>query len=443
MSLLVSYIPEGHIGDPLLAEVVRSESCQEVIDAACEMWTHHLPPEYRVANRRLARQIQRANGVQQWVTLQAQRFVDLVRNGEEFELRLQIECFPIVSSPAGSCQHRDESASGQDTSSRDMSSTYSVNQGSRGTTNLPNNSVTEPLQPTALLLTPDSGLRVPVTDRGPASPTSPTNPTSPRSPTTPTTPISPTITFSVSRSTDPPAVFRNGTAALLAGKCTDACAHFQQAANEFHERGDVRGEADCLLQFGISCQHLKDSVPARSHLVAARTMYESLGAECRREQLQCSRYVGRIEEDTGNHQLALNTYQELIRTTDREGFTTEHAWCLCYLGHLYNQTERYDEALRVLTNVINACRETPSHEIEGFATEESGYAAERQGHPQMAMNCYERALQIFKMHGGGKWIANENRVKRRIDQLNPGSPSLGVSRRWSISTRLLSRSSSR
>ncbi|KAG8695789.1 hypothetical protein FRC08_007561 [Ceratobasidium sp. 394] len=401
------------------------------------MWTHHLPPEYRVANRRLARQIQRANGVEQWVTLQPQRFVDLVRNGEELELRLQIECFPIVSSPAGSCQYRDESTPGQDTPSRDMSSTYGANQGSH---DLLNNPVTEPLQPKALLLTPDSGPRVPVTDRGPASPTSPIITTSPRSF---TTPISPTIPFSISRSTDPPAVFRNGTAALLAGKYTDACAHFQQAANESHERGDVRGEADCLLQFGISCQHLKDSVPARSHLVAAQTMYESLGAECRREQLQCSRYVGRIEEDTGNHQLALNTYQELIRTTDREGFTTEHAWCLCYLGHLYNQTERYDEALRVLTNVINACRETPSHEIEAFATEESGYAAERQGHPQMAMNCYERALQMFRTHGGGKWIANENRVKRRINQLNTGSPSLGVSRRWSISTRLLSRSSSR
>ncbi|KAG8716585.1 hypothetical protein FRC08_009208 [Ceratobasidium sp. 394] len=441
MSLLVSYIPEGHLGDPLLAEIMRSESYQEVIDAACEMWTHQLPPEHRVSNRRLACQIQRATGIQQWVTLQPQRFVDLMRNGGEgeIELRLQIECFPNASSPTNSHRHRDESTS-VDTSSRDMSSMHSVNLGPHGTSNLSNNAVADSLQPAAFPLTPDSGSGVPIPAQRPASPTSPTNATGPLSPTSPT---SLTSAFSTPKSINSPVVFRSGVTALLSGKYTDACTYFQQAANEFHERGDIRGEADCLRQFGISCRNSKDYVAARSHLLAARTMYESIGAECRQEQLRCSRHIGRVEEDSGNHQLALNIYQELIQTTHQEGLTTQHAWCLCYLGHLYNRAERYDEALEVLKDVINACRDTPSPEVEGFATEESGYTAERQGHLQMAMNCYERALQVFKMHGEGKWIANESRVKKRIDQLNTGSTLLGVSRRWSIGARFLNRSSSR
>jgi hypothetical protein len=79
---------------------------QEVIGAACEMWTHHLPPEHRIASRRLARQIQRANGNHVWVTLQPQRFVDLVRNGpvDDLELRLQIEC-TTPPSPIHERQH--------------------------------------------------------------------------------------------------------------------------------------------------------------------------------------------------------------------------------------------------------------------------------------------------------------------------------------------------
>ncbi|KAG8738465.1 hypothetical protein FRC10_006811 [Ceratobasidium sp. 414] len=436
MSLLVSYIPEGHPGDPLLTEI-------EVVDAACEMWTHHLPPEYRVASRRLARQIQRANGIQQWVTLQPQRFVDLVRKGgeEEIELRLQIECLPYTSSPTDSCMPRDEQTSALDTSSQDLSSTHSVNAGPRGATNLSNNPATDSLQPIASLRTPDLEPGAPISERGPASPVSPINPTGPRRLTSPLGPLSPIGAFSAPRSINPPAACRSGTTALLAGKYTDACAYFQQAANEFHERRDVRGEADCLRQLGMSCRYLEDYVPARSHLVAARTMYESLGAECREEQLRCRRHIGRVEEDSGNYQLARNIYQELIQITAKERFTIQRAWCLCYLGHLYNRTQRYDEALRALKDVINACQETPSPEVEGFAIEESGYTAERQGHPQMAMSCYEKALQIFKTHGKGK--ANESRVKERIDQLNGGSPMLGVSRRWTIGARLLNRTSSR
>ncbi|KAG8715820.1 hypothetical protein FRC08_010145, partial [Ceratobasidium sp. 394] len=48
-----------------------------------------------IVSCRLARQIRRANGIPQWVVLQPQRFVDLMReqsgSNEQLELRLQIE----------------------------------------------------------------------------------------------------------------------------------------------------------------------------------------------------------------------------------------------------------------------------------------------------------------------------------------------------------------
>ncbi|KAG9107111.1 hypothetical protein FRC07_008691, partial [Ceratobasidium sp. 392] len=101
--------------------------------------------------------------------------------------------------------------------------------------------------------------------------------------------------------------------------------------------------------------------------------------------------------------------------------------------------ELYFEARNILKDVVNTSREIQDPEIEAFATEECGYTAERQGFPQLAMECYQRALGIFKEHGEGKWIANENRVKRRMELLSGGHPILfnvRVPKKRSIGARL-------
>jgi len=186
----------------------------------------------------------------------------------------------------------------------------------------------------------------------------------------------------------------------------------------------------------MTCRHLKDYAGARLHLSGARRIYETLGDSCRQEQVQCDRHLARVEEDNGNNQAALVAYQELIRVTEREGLVTQHAWCTYYLAHHYNRMNRHEEALSLLKDAIKISREIHDPEIEAFATEDNGYAAERQGHPQLAMDCYEQALGLFKTCGQGKWVGNETRVKKRMDQLRSGFPSLlstrARSRRWSL-----------
>ncbi|QRV97674.1 hypothetical protein RhiJN_25693 [Ceratobasidium sp. AG-Ba] len=233
--------------------------------------------------------------------------------------------------------------------------------------------------------------------------------------------------------------FDKGLAAFLAGRHTEAQSRFQLAASEFHDRGDFRGEADSLLHLGISFRHSKDFVTARSSLLAARSMYTSFGSEYRAEQLQCARHLARVEEDRGNRHQALVAYQELLPITEREGFVTQHFWCLYYLGHLYNRIKMYKEAANVLKDVVNKSREIWDGEMEGFATEELGYTAESQRHPQLAMSCYEKALQIFNMNGEGRWVESERRVKKRMDQLRHGYPELlrvGDTWGWSIDAKM-------
>ncbi|KAG9102865.1 hypothetical protein FRC06_000929 [Ceratobasidium sp. 370] len=392
------------------------------------MWPHHLPPESNVVGRYLARQIQCAGG-SRWATLHPQRFVELVRKGDAdgLELRLQLEYGFASTSLVG------EIGTNKPAVKKPLNlPTPSCTPGlppqgpNYGFYNTPSGSssffsesihlLTVDLSPqSAIVPPPDLILSSPMVRIGPSPDLKPSS---------------------------TPSAFDRGVAAFLAGKHTESRERFQQAAYEFHERGDVHREADCLRHLGMSSRRLEDYVAARSHLLTARAMYESLGAECRQEQLRCTRHLARVEEDSGNDQLALLTYQELLRTTEREKLVTQHAWCSYYLGHLYNRMKRYREALNILKDVFNTSREIRNGEIEGFATEESGYTAERQGHPQLAMSCYEKALQLFKTHGEGRWIENENRVEERMRQLSQGFPMLfkkSALRRRPIGAKMLNR----
>ncbi|KAG8725626.1 hypothetical protein FRC09_000013 [Ceratobasidium sp. 395] len=378
MVLLIAYQPDG-LTEEHVVELMPSESYDEIINTVCEMLHHHLPPKERILRCWLARQVQRANGSHQWVTMQPQRFMDLTRNGstEMLELRLQVDCIPTPSSPV------DKPA---------LMSFFSIMTILSRSSMLDNTNNPGPLTPA-----PSPGDPFPHWNHHVNRPPNSDNPTL--------------------------VLFEKGVAAFLAGQHTESCKHFQQAAYEFHERGDVRREADCLRHLGTSCRHLRDYAIARLHLLHAQAIYESLGASCRPEQLRCIRYLARVEEDSGNNHSALHKYQELLRISEQEGCVIQHTWCLYYLGHLYNRMKHYTEALKVLNDAINTSRTIGNGEIEGFATEESGFTAERQGQSEIAFNYYQQALQLFKTHGEGKWAENENRVKKKMDQLSKGSRS--------------------
>lgn len=250
-----------------------------------------------------------------------------------------------------------------------------------------------------------------------------------QTPSRPVLPPTPTFPSSVSRSPtewkdNADALFNNGVAAFLAGRYPDASYRFQRAAKEYRERPDLQKEADCLRYLGTTCRFLKAWVEARLHLTTARQIYEGMGPSRRQEQLQCDRHLARIHEDSGNTQAALVAYQELIHTCQEEGLTTQEAWCTYHLGHLYSRTRRYEEAFGLLKDAIMMARRVHNVEVDALGMEDMGYIAEQEGHPQLAMDCYDQAFGQFKTGGDGKWVTHENRVKNSMDQLRRGFPSL-------------------
>ncbi|KAG8742784.1 hypothetical protein FRC11_014136, partial [Ceratobasidium sp. 423] len=204
--------------------------------------------------------------------------------------------------------------------------------------------------------------------------------------------------------------------AFFAGRFSDARVRFQFAADECHETGDALQEAECLLRLGMTCRHLKDYSNAVLHLSSARTIYESL-RDYRQELLQCERHLARVSEDQGNYQEALRAYQEIQANARTAGLQTQEAWCDYSIGRLYNRMRQYEDALRHLSQAVRISQALGNQEIEAYATEESGHTAERQQHRELAIQCYERALTMFRTRGRGRWTDNENRVKKRLEHL--------------------------
>ncbi|QRV83549.1 hypothetical protein RhiJN_11565 [Ceratobasidium sp. AG-Ba] len=101
-NLIISFVPEAHDGDPLLADIMLSDSYEDTIEAACRIWASRIPPANHILSRSLARKIQRSTGnAQQWVTLQPERFAAIVKeaqdSSDEIELRLEIQAIQVSS----------------------------------------------------------------------------------------------------------------------------------------------------------------------------------------------------------------------------------------------------------------------------------------------------------------------------------------------------------
>ncbi|QRW06011.1 hypothetical protein RhiLY_05010 [Ceratobasidium sp. AG-Ba] len=401
-------MPEGHEGDPLLAEVVLSDSHQLVIEAACSSGTSEVQQD----------------GTQQWVTLQPERFSQIIQDSEastdELEMRLQIN--HVCASSRSTSPRRN----GPDTSPlpESSSSASHISSGTNlgppptaegGNNTLPANSRRLERSLSNLsrklplpLLSQASNMNSFVMIK------------------------SPTRRKSASSTDQAHIMFNDGLTAFLSGKHADARNSFSKAAAEFYNLGDRRIEADCLRRIGISYRHLHDYVAARSYLRAALALYESIGTECRGDQLRCSRHLACVDVDSGNYQLAASAYQQILETAEREGLASQRAWCLCYIGHMYNQMQQYEEAFSVLKAVINDPQEVRSLDIEGFAIEESGYARECQGRSDLAMTLYKKALETYQTGGGGKWIENEDRVKGRMTKLKKEMNIPSRLRSWSL-----------
>lgn len=413
--ILISCEPESYVGSPLIGEVALSESYEEVADAACEMWCNFLPPHDRAKGRHLARQIKQANGNVVWVRIHKSRFADIVRSAppDGLELQLQIDKSPVSASDYTHAVFNSPSLLeiGLPALSSGSGSINSREHHPEGEDNTENNKgCPSPISP----LTPGRFLTEFPPYEAPSSLKSPSIlPSDPIGAKTP---------------------FKSGQEAFLAGRYNDARAQFQLAADQYHGTRDTRQEADCLVRLGMTCRHLKDHAIARSHLLAARALYEGLGDDCRQEKFQCERHLARIEEDVGNLEAASNAYQRLKFAAEQAGLRTQQAWCCYYLGHVYNhhRMKRYEEALSNLKDAVNISRGIGNVEIEAFATEECGYAAERQAQSELAMGCYQEALRLFKTGGGGQWVDNETRVKQRISQLKGKPPKPSGSRKFTL-----------
>ncbi|KAB5588945.1 hypothetical protein CTheo_7614 [Ceratobasidium theobromae] len=403
MSLFISYQPPT--GDALFGEMGLSESYEQVIEAACKMWGHYLPADEQIAGRYLARQIERGGNLI-WARLSESRFAELIRNGppDELELQLQIDCIPTMNVD-----------SRQATSSP---STLEIPPSIRTDGN--NAMEHQPMDELGSFtnnaryvtpLTPSSSFREHRIEML-SPPTSSSGATHPPA-TTGSTSTARRSTI-ISPKSGGSALFDSGLKSSLSGWYIQALAQFKSAAQQYHEIGDARHEADCLVRLGVTRSHLKDFIFARSHFLAARSLYESLGDECLQEKFQCDRHLARIEEDTGNLQAAMLAYQELKSATKEKGLLTEYAWCSYYLGHLFNRMKRFDEARSNLKDAIDVSRTVGDIEIQALATEDTGYATECEGDLKLAVTFYRKALKLFKAQGKGKWVENESRVRRKI-----------------------------
>ncbi|GAB1522611.1 hypothetical protein RhiTH_005733 [Rhizoctonia solani] len=210
--------------------------------------------------------------------------------------------------------------------------------------------------------------------------------------------------------------YEAGLTAFFAGRFDEARIRFQLAADECRDTGDAYQEAECLLRLGMTCRHLKDYPNAVSHLSSARRIYDSL-RNCQRELLSCERSLARVSEDQGKYEEALLAYQEIRSNARAIASQTEEAWCDYFIGRLHNRRREYEDARRHLSSAIRTSKALNNQEIEAYATEESGHSAERQQHRDLAIDCYKRALTIFKTRGRGQWTDNENRVKKRLEHL--------------------------
>ncbi|CAE6472928.1 unnamed protein product [Rhizoctonia solani] len=401
MSLTISYEPpEG--GKVWYVDVALSESYEDVLNAACTLWRNRLPSDDCIIGRYLARQIKR-HGETEWARISEARFLQLVQDTpEDLELRLELDIqtgrhYRDTSTPSSlemppPLLNIDGNNYGVHSCLDDSSSATEI---ATNNTHAPSHT---PLTPTSLI---GNSIRH---YQAPSIVDSPTHQN------TSNYPPSSATTATIRNAT-----YEDGLNAFFAGRFSDARAHFQLAADECHDTGDAFQEAECLLRLGMTCRHLKDYPNAISHLSSARKIYESL--DCRREQLQCGRNLARVSEDQNNYQEALRTYQEIKASARVVGSQTEEAWCDYSLGRLYNRMRQFDDALQHLSQAIRASQALKNQEIEAYATEESGHSAERQQRRELAIQCYERALAMFKTRGRGRWTDSENRVKKRLEHL--------------------------
>ncbi|KAF8599723.1 TPR-like protein [Ceratobasidium sp. AG-I] len=392
MSLFISYVPDDPSGEPLMVDLVSTESYDDIVNAACESWKNILPSKEQIVGRRLAHFVQLPCGRQTWAIIQPERLPQIVRNTPdgELELRLQI----VRAQPPDDLHQLSNalSAMGIPFANSPLGMDTGINPGSHPTTephSVPSEDPTRtpvirPVSPSLFLGT---------------SP--PPNHDSSNSSTRPSC---------EPKETTPAVLFDKGLNEFLTGRYSEARTQFQLAANQYHKQADSLREADSLCQLGVACRELRDYGSAREHLLNARSMYRSLGDDTLQERRQCDRHLARVKEDRGDTEAALSAYQDLIHKTEREQLELEYMWCCYYLGRLYSRTARYEEARSLLRDVHRASRKIQSFEIEGLATEDLGYTAEREGLPQLAMDCYERALEIFKDAGNGKWTGHESRV---------------------------------
>ncbi|CEL53836.1 hypothetical protein RSOLAG1IB_06617 [Rhizoctonia solani AG-1 IB] len=438
MSLTISYEPpEG--GRPWYVDVELSESYEDVVNAACVLWRNRLPSDEYIIGRYLARQIRR-QGETEWARLSQTRFVQLVRDAPddlEFRLELDIQtghCRFRETSPPSSLEIPPPILNYDSNNHSGHPYLDDSNNASEIPTNNPSVPVPMPLTPTSIIETQNkyrrSQARLSV---GTISSTSTSNyQTEPLLessilPHLPPSPVPKPATKNVK--------YEQGLSAFSSGRFNDARTRFQLAVDECYETGDAYQEAECLLRLGMTCRHLKDYSNAALHLSNARKIYESL-RDCQREVLSCERNLARVSEDQGNYHEALRAYKEIQINARSVRSQTEEAWCDYFIGRLYNRIRQYEDALQHLSHAIRTAKALKNQEIEAYATEESGHSAERQQHWELAIQCYEMSLSMFKNRGRGQWADNENRVKKRLEQLrakqNPRK--FGIFRRHSTSS---------
>ncbi|CAE6438285.1 unnamed protein product [Rhizoctonia solani] len=411
MSICLSYRMDN--GEILYSEIGLSEPYEEVLNAACMAWKNDMPNQDHVIERYLVRDEITDNGTMV-VRILPTRFVELVREvppGQRLELRLELrtrrdrwrsgfdvssvlELLPAMNSPTHT--------NNRDASSEELNIVTSTT----GT-------VSHPVQ---MPMTPDSMFGMDTIHPSLVPAPIPHNDDLGAR-----TVATPSVRGPSHHNNDRNAAYENALSAYRSGRYHDARLYFQAAIDSSRERNNLRQEAECLTHLGVLYCYGKEYPSARSHFSRARVVYESFGGRYREQQLQCDRQLAQIEEKSGSFLIALRAYENIRTMAQNEGFQKQEAWCTYSLGRLHNEIRLYDEALGHLERAVEIAESLPNLnsrlEIEAFIAEESARSEELRGNKSRAIEHYKQAQRKFIAGGRGKWTADEERVKAKLERL--------------------------
>ncbi|MBB5841005.1 BTAD domain-containing putative transcriptional regulator [Kribbella italica] len=182
--------------------------------------------------------------------------------------------------------------------------------------------------------------------------------------------------------------------------------------------GDSRSAAHLLILLGRTHHRLAEPGPALRCFESARTLHNAL-ADGSGESAALGN-LGIVRWQLGKHDRAIGDLECSIEVARRHGSNDRAAAALHTLSSVYVDVGRLADAESAATEAVRLWRGTGLTLREHIVLDSLGSIRFARGDRGSAIDCYERALRVFRETGSHWWIAqtlrNLGRVQRIEDQ---------------------------